>query len=67
MSNERKVRKAAKDEGFVVAGTIGVILKAVKRRIIKKSEAIVLLEKMNSQDFRIHPDILQRAIIALKD
>jgi len=34
---------------------------------IKKPEAIVLLEKMNSQDFRIHPDILQRAIIALKD
>src|SRR3989304_8028508 len=67
LSNERKVRKAAKEEGFVVAGTIGIILKAVKRGIIKKPEAIVLLEKMNSQDFRIHPDILQRAIIVLKD
>ena len=67
LSNERKVRKAAKEEGSVVAGTIGIILKAVKRGIIKKLEAIVLLGKMNSQDCRIHPDILQRAIIALKD
>lgn len=67
LSNERKVRKAAKEEGFVVAGTIGIILKAVKRGIIEKPEAMVLLEKMKSQDFRIHPDILQRAIIVLKD
>jgi len=67
LSNERKVRKAAKEEGFAVAGTIGIILKAVNSGIIKKSEAIVLLEKMKSQDFRIHPDILERAIILLRE
>jgi len=61
------VRKAAKEEGFAVAGTIGIILKAVNSGIIKKSEAIVLLEKMKSQDFRIHPDILERAIILLRE
>lgn len=67
LSNERKVRKAAKEEGFFVAGTIGIILKAVKIGVIKKPEAIFLLEKMGSQDFRIHPDILQSAIRVLKD
>lgn len=67
LSNERKVRKAAKEEGFVVAGTIGIILKAIKRGIIEKSEAIILLEKMKSKDFRIHPDILQKAIMTIKD
>jgi uncharacterized protein len=30
LSNERKVRLAAKEEGFKVAGTIGIILKAAK-------------------------------------
>jgi predicted nucleic acid-binding protein len=62
LSNERKVRKAAKEEGFAVAGTIGVILRAVKKGLLSKVEAISLLKKMKSQDFRIHPDILQRAI-----
>lgn len=66
LSNERKVRKAAKEEGFAVAGTIGIILKAVKNGLIDKAEAISLLEKMKAQDFRIHPDILQKAINAIK-
>ncbi|MBI5203958.1 MAG: DUF3368 domain-containing protein [Nitrospirae bacterium] len=62
LSNERKVRKAAKEEGFIVVGTIGIILKAVKNDVIKKSEAITLLGKMTAEDFRMHPDILKKAI-----
>ena len=67
LSNERKVRKAAKEEGFDVVGTVGVILKAVKKKIIEIPEANSLLEKMKSSDFRIHPDILQKAIFLLKE
>ena len=37
LSNERKVRKAAKEEGFEVAGTIGVILRAAKEDKISLS------------------------------
>lgn len=46
---------------------IGILLKAVKTGVINKSEAIDLLKKMMSQDFRIHPDILQRAIAVVED
>jgi predicted nucleic acid-binding protein len=67
LSNERKVRRAAKEEGFSVVGTIGVILRAVKNSLIDMSEAASLLEKMKSQDFRIHPDILQKAISVIKE
>ena len=67
LSNERKVRKAAKEEGFDVVGTIGIILKAVKKKIIEIPEANSLLEKMKSSYFRIHPDILQKAIFLLKE
>ena len=67
LSNERKVRLAAKEEGFKVVGTIGIILKAAGLKIIEKSEASSLLEKMRSPDFRIHPDILQKALQAVKD
>jgi len=67
LSNEKKVRRAAKEEGFVVAGTIGIILKAVMNGVIIKSEAITLLEKMKSEGFRIHPDILQKAIEAARE
>ena len=68
LSNERKVRKAAKEEGFAVSGTIGIILKAVKVGLIQKSEAGALLGKMKTKDFRIHPEILlQKAISAIKE
>jgi len=66
LSNERKVRKAANEEGFSVAGTIGIILKAVKIGLIDRAEAAFLLEKMKSQEFRVHPDILQRAINSIE-
>ncbi len=67
LSNERKVRKAAKEEGFTVVGTIGIILKAVKNELIDMPEAISLLEKMKAQDFRIHPDILQKAMNSISE
>jgi len=67
LSNERKVRKAAKEEGFAVVGTIGIILKAMKNGLISRPEATSLLEKLKAHDFRIHPDILQKAIEAIKE
>ena len=67
LSNEKKVRKAAKEEGFTVCGTIGIILRAVKKELIDKSEAEALFEKMKAKDFRIHPDILKKAISAIKE
>ncbi|MBI4379152.1 MAG: DUF3368 domain-containing protein [Nitrospinae bacterium] len=67
LSNEKKVRKTAKDEGFKVVGTIGIILRSVKKGIIEKSEAYSILKKMKSQYFRIHPDIIEKALIVLKD
>lgn len=67
LSNERKVRKAAIEEGFRVAGTIGVILRAAHIQAITISEAISLLEQMKSEDFRIHPDLIQEAINTLRE
>ncbi len=67
LANERKVRQAAKEEGFAVVGTIGIILKAMKSGLIDKSETTSLLEKMKAEDFRIHPDILQKAIDAVNE
>jgi len=66
LSNERKVRKAAIEEGFRVAGTIGVILRAAHIQVIATSEALSLLELMRSADFRIHPDLIQEAINTLR-
>lgn len=67
LSNERKVRNAAKEEGFVVVGTIGIILRAAKKGLLDRAEALSLLEKMKSEDFRIHPDILQKASKTLEE
>ena len=67
LSNERKVRKAAIAEGFRVVGTIGVILRAAHLRTVTMSEALSLIELMRSEDFRIHPDLIQGAINTLHD
>jgi predicted nucleic acid-binding protein len=66
LSNERKVRKAAKEEGFEVAGTIGVILRAAKEDKISLREALLHLEQMKSEEFRIHPDLIDEAIGSLR-
>lgn len=67
LSNEKKVRKAAKEENFRVTGTIGIILKAVRQRIISKPKAHELLSKMKEPLFRVHPDIIDKAIFELKN
>ena len=61
------MRKAAIEEGFRVAGTIGVILRAAHIQAITMSEALSLLELMQSAEFRIHPDLIQEAINTLRE
>jgi predicted nucleic acid-binding protein len=68
LSNEKKVRIAARQEGFKVTGTIGVLLKGLKEGMVSKSEAEGLFKKMKTEkEFRIHPDILDKAMKALDD
>jgi predicted nucleic acid-binding protein len=62
LSNEKKVRIAAKTEGFTVVGTIGVILRSVTQNLLTVKEATGLLEKLKEEEFRIHPDIINKAI-----
>ncbi len=66
LSNEKKVRIAAKTEGFVVVGTIGVILRSAVLNILTIEEAKILLEELKGENFRIHPDIITNAIGSLR-
>jgi len=67
LSNERKVRIAAKREGFSVAGTIGIILRGANQGCLTKEEAIKLLNKLKASEFRIHPNIIDSAMGLLKE
>jgi len=62
LSNEKKVRAAAKIEGFTVVGTVGIILRSVKEKFLTAEEGAKLLEKLKGEEFRIHPDIINKAI-----
>lgn len=66
LSNEKKVRIAAKMEGFPVAGSIGIILRSVTLKYLTVEEAAGLLEKLRGDEFRIHPDIINKAIDSCK-
>jgi len=67
LSNERKVRIAAKEEGFFVAGTVGVILRGMNQGCLTKEEAIKLLNKLKASKFRIHPNIMDSAINSIEE
>jgi len=67
LSNERKVRIAAKKEGFFVAGTVGVILRGMNQGCLTKEEAIKLLNKLKTSEFRIHPNIIGSAMDSLEE
>ena len=67
LSNERKVRIAAKEEGFFVVGTVGVILRGANQGCLTKEEAIKSLNKLKASGFRIHPSIIGGAIDSLEE
>jgi predicted nucleic acid-binding protein len=67
LSNERRVRIAAKEEGFFVAGTVGVILRGMNQGCLTKEEAIKLLNKLKASEFRIHPNIIGGAMDSLEE
>lgn len=66
LSNEKKVRIAAKMEGFPVAGSIGIILRSMNLKYLTAEEAAGLLEKLRGDEFRIHPDIINKAMDSCK-
>lgn len=65
LSNERKLRKIARQEGFNVAGTIGIILKAYRTHLINRDDILLTLDRMKDDEFWIHPDLIQQAISAI--
>ncbi len=65
LSNERKVRLAAKEEGFQVVGSIGILLRGVMENILSMKEVLVLLERLKDKEFRIHPNVIDSAIDSL--
>lgn len=67
LSNEKKVRIAAKSEGFTAVGTIGVILCGVTKNILTKEDAIGLLYILKTKEFRVHPNIVKQAIDLLEE
>ncbi len=62
--NERDGRNAAKNEGFKVKGSIGILFDALKSGTINEKEVLTILNKFkkNPQVFWIEPDIIKSAI-----
>lgn len=66
--NERDGRRAAKNAGVKVKGTIGVISDCIERRILTVGAAveILILFRDNPSEFWIDPDIIDIAIKRIK-
>src|SRR5271157_4017716 len=62
LTNEIRVRKAAKIEGFKVVGTLGILLRAYTNGQISKEQIDVLLQEIqyHPETFRIHTKVIQK-------
>lgn len=57
--DERRGRRAARERGLMVTGTLGVLETAAQQQLLDLREA---LEKLRQTNFRIEPSFLQAAL-----
>ena len=64
LTNETKVRKIARTEGFNVVGTIGIILKSYDLGQLTKEHVNKLFNEIqnNPITYRIHPILIKKAL-----
>lgn len=62
LSNEIRVRRAARTEGFKVVGTLGILLRGNTNGQISDEQIDVLLQEIQDhpETFRIHPKVIQK-------
>lgn len=60
--DDKKARKIARQAGFEVVGTLGILVMAVKEKILPKEEAVKIVELLVESDFRLSETVIQQAI-----
>jgi hypothetical protein len=68
LMNEREGRRAAREEGLKVKGTIGIIFEALRGGKITRKKALAILKKFRNhpQDYWIDPEIIDVAMERMK-
>ncbi|MEM2145556.1 MAG: DUF3368 domain-containing protein [Candidatus Jordarchaeaceae archaeon] len=60
LANEEEIRDAAESSGFKVRGCLGVLVEAVKSKIISPRQAIQDIDNLVSSGYRISEDIINK-------
>lgn len=60
LANEEEIRDAAESSGFKVRGCLGVLIEAVKSKIISPRQAIQDIDNLVSSGYRISEDIINK-------
>ncbi|WXG41579.1 MAG: DUF3368 domain-containing protein [Candidatus Freyarchaeum deiterrae] len=58
LANEEEIREAAESSGFKVRGCLGVLIEAVKNKIISPRQAIQDIDNLVKSGYRISDDII---------
>lgn len=67
VSDDKNARLAAKELGYEITGTLGVILYAARRSTIAKSDAITLLQRIPKEStLYVREDLLAETIASLR-
>jgi len=60
LANEEEIRDAAESSGFKVRGCLGVLVEAVKSKIISPRQLIQYIENLVSSGYRMSDDIIEK-------
>lgn len=60
LTDDMRARKAAENAGFVVLGSVGVILKSFRISLLTRQQVLQTLEAWQTINFRLNEDIVEQ-------
>ena len=65
--DDKKARKIAEKAGIQVVGTLGVLVLAVKEKVLSKDDALGIIQLLAESDFRLSEAVVKKAVNLIKD
>lgn len=65
--DDKKARKIAEKAGIQVVGTLGVLVLAVKEKVLSKDDALGIVQSLTESDFRLSEAVVKKAVNLIKD
>ncbi|MGB9662060.1 MAG: DUF3368 domain-containing protein [Moorellaceae bacterium] len=67
LTDDKKARKAVEASSIAAVGTLGLLVQAAKEGILKKEEALAVVENLTRTDFRLSRAVVGKAVELIRE